>query len=64
MRSANKGIGSATAPGAGSLCATALRTKKTVRADEQDRPDILSQCGEWFENQPDLKPARLVFIDG
>ncbi len=37
--------------------------KKSAHAAEQTRPDILSQRWEWFEGQPDLDPARLVFID-
>jgi transposase len=37
--------------------------KKTGHAIEQDRPDILKQREAWFEAQPDLDPARLVFID-
>jgi transposase len=30
---------------------------------EQERPDILKRRRAWFEGQPDLEPARLVFID-
>jgi transposase len=37
--------------------------KKSAHASEQDRPDILSQREDWFEEQPDLDPERLVFID-
>ena len=37
--------------------------KKTAHAAEQDRPDILTRRQEWFDAQPDLDPARLVFID-
>jgi transposase len=37
--------------------------KKTAHAAEQDRPDILKRRLAWFEGQPDLDPARLVFID-
>ena len=37
--------------------------KKTAHAAEQDRPDILIRRQEWFDTQPDLDPARLVFID-
>lgn len=37
--------------------------KKTAHAAEQDRPDILIRRQEWFDAQPDLDPARLVFID-
>ncbi|MDR6146229.1 transposase [Sphingomonas sp. SORGH_AS870] len=37
--------------------------KKTGHAIEQDRADVLSQREAWFDGQPDLDPARLVFID-
>lgn len=37
--------------------------KKTAHAAEQDRPDILRRRLAWFNDQPDLDPARLVFID-
>ena len=30
---------------------------------EQGRPDILKRRRAWFDNQPDLDPAHLVFID-
>jgi len=32
-------------------------------AAEQDRPDVLTRRWEWFDNQPDLDPDHLVFID-
>jgi transposase len=37
--------------------------KKTAHASEQDRPDILKRREAWFEEQLDLDPERLVFID-
>ena len=37
--------------------------KKTARASEQDRPDVLKRRRAWFEGQLDLDPERLVFID-
>ena len=37
--------------------------KKTTRAEEQDRPDVLSRRQAWFESQLDREPERLVFID-
>jgi transposase len=37
--------------------------KKTAHAAEQDRPDVLTRRWEWFDNQPDLDPDRLIFID-
>jgi hypothetical protein len=37
--------------------------KKSAHALEQERPDILKRREDWFEAQPDLDPARLVFID-
>ena len=39
------------------------RQKKTAHATEQDRPDVRAAREAWFEAQPDLDPARLVFID-
>jgi transposase len=39
------------------------RKKKTAHAAEQERPDILRRRQEWFDDQLDLDPARLVFID-
>jgi len=56
-------IGLATAAGAASSRATASRVKKTGHAAEQDRRDVLTQRWECFENQPDLDPDRLVFVD-
>ena len=37
--------------------------KKTSHASEQQRPDVLERRLNWFENQLDLDPAKLVFID-
>ena len=37
--------------------------KKSAHAAEQDRPHILRRRWAWFEEQPDLDPDRLVFID-
>jgi hypothetical protein len=37
--------------------------KKTAHAAEQQRPDVLKRRCEWFEGQPDLDPAKLIFID-
>ncbi|MGU3541016.1 IS630 family transposase [Methylobacterium sp. A54F] len=37
--------------------------KKTAHATEQDRPDVKAAREAWFEGQPDLDPARLVFLD-
>jgi transposase len=37
--------------------------KKSAHAAEQQRPDVLKRRLEWFEGQPDLDPAKLVFID-
>lgn len=36
---------------------------KSAHALERDRPDILKRRRAWFDNQPDLDPAKLVFID-
>jgi len=37
--------------------------KKSAHAAEQDRPDVLKRREDWFNNQLDLDPVRLVFID-
>ena len=42
---------------------TALPSKKTAHASEQQRPDVARRRQAWFEAQPDLDPERLVFID-
>jgi transposase len=37
--------------------------KKSLRAAEQDRPDVAEARADWRQNQPDLNSRRLVFID-
>lgn len=37
--------------------------KKTAHAAEQDRPDVLRHRWAWFEDQIELEPDRLVFVD-
>jgi transposase len=37
--------------------------KKSLRAAEQDRPDVAKARTEWREKQPSLTPSKLVFID-
>jgi transposase len=37
--------------------------KKIARAAEQDRPDIAAERRRWQEDQKQLDPKRLVFID-
>ena len=37
--------------------------KKSLRAAEQNRPDVAKARTEWREKQPELKPDSLVFID-
>jgi transposase len=34
-----------------------------VRAAEQDRPDVAAARAEWADNQAELDPERLVFLD-
>ena len=41
----------------------ASRSKKTLHAAEQDRPDVAAARTELKAEQPKLKPPRLVFID-
>jgi transposase len=47
----------------GSSIATASASKKSVRAAEQDRPDVAAARTLWADSQPKLDPDRLVFID-
>ena len=47
----------------GSSTATASALKKSVRAAEQDRPDVAAARTAWVDDQPKLKIDRLVFID-
>ena len=37
--------------------------KKSLRASEQDRPDVAEARDRWRANQPELKSETLVFID-
>jgi transposase len=37
--------------------------KKSLRAAEQDRPDVVKARAEWRERQRRLTPGQLVFID-
>jgi len=41
----------------------ALRSKKSLHACEQDRPDVKRRRERWKAHQSKLDPARLVFID-
>ena len=50
-------------PCRGSCGATESRGKKTGRAVEQDRPDVLRKRRDRFEAPPDLNPSKLVLID-
>lgn len=45
------------------LDARGLTYKKTAHAAEQDCSDVKTVREAWFEGQPDLDPARLVFLD-
>src|SRR5258706_5158391 len=47
----------------GSSTATASASKKSIRAAEQDRPDVAAARRAWADNQPKLDPDRLGFID-
>src|SRR6266852_4571158 len=59
--SVNKRRGSARS--GGSSIGTASASKKSVRAAEQDRPDVAAARTLWADDQPKLEPDRLVFID-
>ena len=37
--------------------------KKTIRAAEQDRPDVARRRSAWRRIQPTINPERLIFID-
>ena len=37
--------------------------KKSLRASEQDRPDVVAARAEWRESQRTLDPVQLIFID-
>jgi transposase len=39
------------------------RGKKTAHASEQERPDVKRRREDWFDDQLDLDPDRLIFID-
>src|SRR5438105_13253408 len=54
---------SATARCGGSLPPKASALKKIVHASEQERPDVAAARAAWIAVQPELDPARLVFID-
>jgi len=45
------------------LAAWADVQKKTGHASERQRPDILAKRQDWFDDQLDLDPDRLIFID-
>jgi transposase len=47
----------------GSSTVTASALKKSVRAAEQDRPDVAAARMAWADGQTKLDPERLVFID-
>src|ERR1700682_4591021 len=59
--SANKRRGSVRSGGSSTAMASA--SKKSVRAAEQDRPDVAAARTAWADDQPKLDPDRLVFID-
>jgi hypothetical protein len=43
--------------------AAASASKKSIRADEQDRPDVAAARAAWADDRAKLDPERLVFID-
>jgi hypothetical protein len=42
---------------------TARRIKETAHASEQQRPDVARAREQWVDEQPELDPERLIFID-
>src|SRR5260370_9771324 len=47
----------------GFLTDTASASKKSLRAAEQDRPDVAAARTVWAQDQAKLAADRLVFID-
>src|SRR5260221_4184011 len=47
----------------GSTPGKAAASKKTVRAAEQERPDVAQARAAWKDDQKSLDPAKLVFSD-
>ncbi|WP_298723028.1 IS630 family transposase [uncultured Ferrovibrio sp.] len=45
------------------LKAEGIRFKKSLRASEQERPDVARRRERWKRHQNKIDPARLVFID-
>jgi transposase len=41
----------------------ACRAKKTLRAQEQERPDIVEARATWCAELAELDPGRLIFLD-
>ena len=50
-------------PGPGARRPRPDAKKKSVRASEQDRPDVKAKRDEWKAGQPALDPDELVFVD-
>jgi transposase len=50
-------------PSGASCAAKAARSKKTLFAAEQQRPDVVRRRERWRRASRHLDPARLVFID-
>ena len=44
------------------FAAEGVSFKKIVHAAEQERPDVATARAAWKESQPDLDPARLMFL--
>src|SRR5580692_6077162 len=61
--SVNKRRGSVRSGGSSTATASASASKKSVRAAEQDRPDVAAARTAWSDKQAKLAPDRLVFID-
>jgi transposase len=67
QRSSASWQGSASRPGsrrsAGSIAGRGYALKKSLRASEQDRPDVARRRARWRKYQGRIDPTRLVFID-
>ena len=55
---------SATTRSGASCARSGSRSKKSLRAAEQDRPDVVRKRERWKRHQRRVDPARLVFVDG
>src|SRR5207247_1522064 len=63
LRCASEGLPAAAPRSGASFSATRSPSKKSLRAAEQERPDVARARRRWMREQGMFDPARLVFID-